>query len=82
MYTVDMAIGFLRMEAPELKHIPVAACFQQVFRTDWPYIERTYGDARLRWTRGSEVLRTASFNAGRTDAELWSVYAAQVPLKK
>ncbi|KAJ7796097.1 hypothetical protein B0H14DRAFT_2620228 [Mycena olivaceomarginata] len=45
-YTVDMANGFLRMEAPELGHLPIATRFQRVFKTDSPYKARTYSDAR------------------------------------
>ncbi|KAJ7510672.1 hypothetical protein B0H11DRAFT_2269258 [Mycena galericulata] len=82
MYAVDMANGFMQMEAPELQHVPIAGRFQQVFKTDWSFVPRTYADARLRWTRGSERLRTAAYEAGRTDPGLWSAYAAQVPLKK
>ncbi|KAJ7865635.1 hypothetical protein B0H14DRAFT_3442888 [Mycena olivaceomarginata] len=82
IYAVDMAQGFLRMEAADMQHIPLADRFQRVFQTSAPFVQRTYTDARLRWTRGSESLRTAALDAGRTKAGLWSAYAAQVPLKK
>ncbi|KAJ7509551.1 hypothetical protein B0H11DRAFT_1900966 [Mycena galericulata] len=82
VYAVDMAQGFLRMEAADMQHIPVADRFQRVFQTSAAFRQRTYTDARLRWTRGSESLRTAALDAGRTKKGLWSVYAAQVPLKK
>ncbi|KAJ7917235.1 hypothetical protein B0H13DRAFT_2269600 [Mycena leptocephala] len=82
IYAVDMAQGFLRMEATDMQHIPLADRFQRVFQTSAPFVQRTYTDARLRWTRGSESLRTAALDAGRTKAGLWSAYAAQVPLKK
>ncbi|KAJ7652476.1 hypothetical protein DFH06DRAFT_1331103 [Mycena polygramma] len=82
MFTLDMADGFMRMEHPDLQHLPVAARFRKVFKTDRPYVPRTYADARLRWSRGSEALRTEAYDAGRTSEGLWSAYAAQVPLKK
>ncbi|KAJ7837690.1 hypothetical protein B0H13DRAFT_2421472 [Mycena leptocephala] len=82
MYTVNMAQGFLRMEAADMQHIPLAERFQRVFKTSSEFKQRTYNDARLRWTRGSESLRTEALDAGRTKAGLWSLYAAQVPLKK
>ncbi|KAJ7916411.1 hypothetical protein B0H13DRAFT_2323371 [Mycena leptocephala] len=82
MYTVNVAQGFLRMEAADMQHIPLAERFQRVFKTSSEFRQRTYTDARLRWTRGSESLRTAALDAGRTKAGLWSLYAAQVPLKK
>ncbi|KAJ7801029.1 hypothetical protein B0H13DRAFT_2390169 [Mycena leptocephala] len=82
IYTIDMANGFLRMEAADMQHIPPAQRFQQVFKTTSEYKRRTYTDARLRWTRGSESLRTAPLDAGRTREGLWSAYAAQVPLRK
>jgi hypothetical protein len=82
IYVVDMVQGFLRMEATDMQHIPLAERFQQVFKTSAQFRQRTYTDARLRWMRGSESLRTAVLDAGRTRAGLWSAYAAQVPLKK
>ncbi|KAF7366954.1 hypothetical protein MSAN_00954100 [Mycena sanguinolenta] len=81
MYTIDMANGFLHMEATDMQHLPLAQRFQQVFKTTCVFKQRTYSDAQLRWTRGSESLRTAALDAGRTRAGLWSAYAAQVPLK-
>ncbi|KAJ6462257.1 hypothetical protein C8R47DRAFT_1327225 [Mycena vitilis] len=81
MFTLDMADGFMQMERPELQHLPVADRFRKVFKTDRPYVARTYADARLRWSRGSEALRTEAYDAGRTSEGLWSAYAAQVPLK-
>ncbi|KAJ7798500.1 hypothetical protein B0H14DRAFT_3492478 [Mycena olivaceomarginata] len=82
VYTVDMANGFLSMETPELDHLPIATRFQRVFKTDSPYKARTYSDARLCWSRGPQGLRASALDAGKTEAGLWSVYAAQVPLKK
>ncbi|KAJ7772822.1 hypothetical protein B0H14DRAFT_3894648 [Mycena olivaceomarginata] len=63
IYAVDMAQGFLRMEAADMQHIPLADRFQRVFQTSAPFVQRTYTDARLRWTRGSESLRTAALDA-------------------
>ncbi|KAJ7914500.1 hypothetical protein B0H13DRAFT_2002205 [Mycena leptocephala] len=77
IYAVDMAQGFLRMEAADMQHIPLADRFQRVFQTSAPFVQRTYTDARLRWTRGSESLRTAALDVGHTKEGLWSVYAAQ-----
>ncbi|KAJ7875982.1 hypothetical protein B0H13DRAFT_2279654 [Mycena leptocephala] len=82
MYTVNMAQGFLCMEATDMQHIPLAERFRRVFKTSSEFKQRTYNDAQLRWTRGSESLRTEALDAGRTKAGLWSLYAAQVPLKK
>ncbi|KAJ7347770.1 hypothetical protein DFH08DRAFT_960192 [Mycena albidolilacea] len=65
-YTVDMANGFLRMEAPELDHLPIATRFQRVFKTDSPYKARTYSDARLRWSWGPQGLRASALDAGKT----------------
>jgi hypothetical protein len=77
-----MVQGFLRMEAADMQHILLADRFQRVFQTSAPFVQRIYTDTWLRWTRGSESLRTAALDAGRTKAGLWSAYAAQVPLKK
>jgi hypothetical protein len=82
IYTVDMAQGFLRMEAANMQHIPLANRFQRVFQMSAPFVQHTYTDTQLRWTRGSESLRKAALDAGHTKAGLWSAYAAQVPLKK
>jgi hypothetical protein len=82
MYTVNMAQGFLRMEAADMQHIPLAERFQRVFKMSSEFKQQTYNDSWLQWTRGSESLRTEALDAGRTKAGLWSLYAAQVPLKK
>ncbi|KAJ7810817.1 hypothetical protein B0H13DRAFT_2475581 [Mycena leptocephala] len=82
MYMVNMAQGFLRLEAVDMQHIPLAECFQQVFKTSSEFKQQTYTDTQLQWTRGLESLRTEALDVGRTKAGLWSLYAAQVPLKK
>ncbi|KAJ7912075.1 hypothetical protein B0H13DRAFT_2327670 [Mycena leptocephala] len=51
IYAVDMAQGFLRMEATDMQHILLAECFQQVFKTSAQFRQQTYTDARLQWTR-------------------------------
>ncbi|KAJ7629903.1 hypothetical protein B0H17DRAFT_1150390 [Mycena rosella] len=74
-------VGFLAMEAPALQHLPASARFQTVFKTDSPYVAQTFRDQCQRWSLVSESLRTWSYNAGCTDAGLWSEFAKLVPLK-
>ncbi|KAJ7189854.1 hypothetical protein GGX14DRAFT_607743 [Mycena pura] len=82
MYVIDMAEGFMEMEAVNVQHIPPAQRFQRVFKTAAKFKQRTYTDARMRWMQGLESLRKAALDAGHTKAGLWSAYAAQVLLKK
>ncbi|KAJ7314804.1 hypothetical protein DFH08DRAFT_972542 [Mycena albidolilacea] len=67
-YTVDMANGFLTIEAPEVGHLPIATRFQRVFKTDSPYKARTYSDARLHWSWGPQELHASALEAGKTEA--------------
>jgi hypothetical protein len=73
MYTVNMAQGFLRLEAVDMQHIPLAECFQQVFKTSSEFKQQTYTDTRLQWTQGLESLRTEALDVGRTKAGLESL---------
>lgn len=79
VHAVDMAKGFIRMDSPALKGVPMPARFDLVFGA--PYRSSTYHDQRKRWRLATEDQRQAVLNAGHTPLGLWSTFAISVPLK-
>jgi len=77
MYVVDMRNGFVAMDSPSLKQLPVTKRLEKVF--GWPVPSRTFYDQRERWHSATDKEREDALAAGYSPEGLWSVFASNIP---